>query len=59
MDYDLEVLRAMLADRRIGMVADASGVSRPTIYRILNDRDYNPTIETVQKLAAYFSATGA
>lgn len=49
----LEELRAALADRRVNVVADATGLSRKTVARIRDGKVLNPSYEAVQKLITY------
>lgn len=39
----------------IGDLAEKSGVTRPTLSRILNQRGYNTTTDNVDKLCAFFN----
>lgn len=50
---DLTAIRDQLADRRIGAVASATGLSRQTIYDILSGANRNPTLATLEKLCQY------
>lgn len=38
----------------IGELAEKSGVTRPTLSRILNQKGYNTTTDNVNKLCAFF-----
>ena len=51
----LEEIRARLKDRRVGMVADAIGVHRSTIYTMKKDPHHIPTRRVAEKLAEYLS----
>lgn len=50
---DLEQIKALLHDRRVGVVAKACGLSPVTVARIRDGRQTNPDYDTVKKLAAY------
>lgn len=54
---ELEWIRQGLADRRISVVAKATGLSSPTIRAIREGRG-NPTIATLNKIAAYLIGDG-
>ena len=54
----LDEIRKALADRRIGMVAAATGVHRQTLYTLMKDPASNPTHRTIKALSDYLS-TGA
>lgn len=54
---ELEWIRQGLADRRISVVAKATGLSDPTIRAIRAGRG-NPTIATLDKIAAYLIGDG-
>ena len=49
----LDEIRARLADRRLGLVADAIGVSRQTLYTIMDGTNKNPTLRIIQGLSDY------
>lgn len=50
----LEQIREKLKDRNLSAVADAIGVHRNAIYRLVNDQS-NPSYETVRRLVEYLS----
>jgi DNA-directed RNA polymerase specialized sigma54-like protein len=52
---DIDEIRAALADRRLDIVSEGSGVHRSTIARIRDGKTV-PTFYVVQKLVAYFEA---
>ena len=49
----LSVIREMLMDRQIHKIAEATGVSRFTIYRIRDG--YDAKYETIEKLSDYLT----
>lgn len=49
----LHEIRVLLGDRRLMLVAEATGLHYNTIRDIRDGRRKNPTIETVQKLSDY------
>ncbi len=51
----LEEIIARLQDRRLYRVAEATGLSYQTIRTIVNGKNKNPTIETVQLLEDYLN----
>lgn len=55
---DVETIRTLLADRRLAVVARATGVSRETLWRIREKR-VMPHNDTLRKIAAYFEAQHA
>lgn len=55
---ELAWLRECLADRRIAVVAERTGLSEPTI-RAIKKGEGNPTIATLNKLATYFGKDAA
>ena len=50
---ELDWIRQALHDRRISVVAEKTGLSEPTIRAVRDDADCNPTIRTLNTLAAY------
>lgn len=50
----LEQIREKLKDRNLSVVADAAGVHRNALYRLMNSRS-NPSYETVRRLVEYLS----
>ena len=55
---ELAWIREGLADRRISVVAERTGLSEPTI-RAVRRGVGNPTIETLNRLASYLGAEEA
>lgn len=51
-----EEIRAMLADRRIKAVAEATNINRLTLYRIMNGVG-DPRESTLRKLTDYLTST--
>ena len=49
----LEDMRAALGDRRIDIVASATGIHRATISRIRNDAKANPSYRVAKTLSDY------
>ena len=49
----IEEIRNKLLDRRLQMVADATGIHYATIQAIRNGRVTNPSYETVRLLSEY------
>ena len=49
----LEQIRAMLADRRLSLVAEATGLHYNTVRAIRDDPDANPTYKAVKALSDY------
>ena len=56
---ELQWIRGVLADRRLSIIAKATGISEPTIRKIRDDANANPTVQTLEKLAAYFQERAA
>jgi transcriptional regulator with XRE-family HTH domain len=52
----LDTVRKLLKDRRISVVAKATGIHRNTITYIRDDKRYNPNYDTYKKLADYLRA---
>jgi len=48
-------IRDLLADRRLTIVAEKSGLSYPTVKRVA-DGEEGITLATLRKLSAYFTA---
>jgi len=48
----VEVIREQLKDRNLSKVAEASGISSASIYRLMNE-DGRPLYETVKSLSDY------
>jgi transcriptional regulator with XRE-family HTH domain len=51
----LEKIAEGLADRRLDVVAKATGVSRSTISRIRRGENVNPTIKVIKALSDYLA----
>ena len=49
----LEQIREKLQDRRLSMVALATGLSRQAVHNVATGRTPNPSHETVRRLAEY------
>ena len=49
----LEQIKALLADRRLSLVADATGLHYNTVRAIRDDPDANPTYKAVKALSDY------
>jgi transcriptional regulator with XRE-family HTH domain len=50
---DIDEIRAKLADRRLDIVSEGTGLHRSTIARIRDGKTV-PTYYALQKIAAYF-----
>ena len=50
----LEEVREQLLDRRIDMVADATGLHYSTVYDVRSGKNKNPTYSTIKALSDYF-----
>lgn len=53
----LEELRGLLQDRRVSIVAKATGIHFNTIREIRDNKDANPTYRVITKLADYLDST--
>lgn len=51
----LEKIAEGLSDRRLDVVAKATGVSRSTISRIRRGENVNPTIKVIKALSDYLA----
>jgi transcriptional regulator with XRE-family HTH domain len=49
----IEEIRNKLKDRRIAMVAEATGLSRQVIYNLITGKTPSPAYETVKRLSEY------
>lgn len=56
---ELDKIRNELLDRRVGMVAKATGISRVTIAAIRDGQVTNPQWDTVKKLTEYLEGRRA
>lgn len=54
---ELEWIRAALADRRLSVVSERTGISEPTL-RAIRDGQGNPTVKTLNKVATYLIGQG-
>jgi DNA-binding phage protein len=55
----LKEIRAELSDRRLNVVAKATGLHRETIYRIMRDENHVPTLSTAKALDNYLNTKKA
>jgi DNA-binding XRE family transcriptional regulator len=55
----MKEIRAELSDRRLNVVAKATGLHRETIYRIMRDENYVPNISTAKALDNYLNTKKA
>jgi hypothetical protein len=51
----LDKIRALLADRRLDIVSEATGVHRNTLASIRAGRTENPSYDTIRKLSDYLT----
>lgn len=49
----LTEIQERLWDRRIGLVAEATGINRKTLWAIASGRTKNPSYEVIKKLSDY------
>jgi DNA-binding phage protein len=54
----LEQIREKMADRRVRVVADATGLHHQTIYEVMNEHS-NPSYKTVKTLSDYLTQAAA
>lgn len=54
----LEEVREQLLDRRIDMVADATGLHYSTVCEVRSGKNENPSYKTVKALSDYFEEKG-
>lgn len=52
----LDKIRALLRDRRLDVVSDATGLHRNTLAYIRDSEGANPTEKTLTALSGYFEA---
>ena len=52
----LDEIKIRLADRRLDVVSDATGLHRSTIARVRDGDQANPTYQVMRKLSAYLEA---
>lgn len=59
MQHSIEELQVLLKDRRLAMVADATGISYPTLKKILDTpvEEVNVNLATLRALSSYFETT--
>jgi DNA-binding XRE family transcriptional regulator len=50
----LDTVRKLLKDRRVSVIAEATGIHSNTIRSIRNNPIYNPNYDTYKKLVEYF-----
>lgn len=55
-DQEVGRIRAALADRKLSVVAQATGLHENTVRNIAKGRGGNPTLTTIEKLTAYLFA---
>lgn len=48
-------IKALLSDRRLDIVSEATGVHRNTLAAIRDGRTENPSYETIRKLSDYLT----
>lgn len=53
----LEQMRQQLQDRRLQMIADATGIHYNTLRIIRDEPDANPTYKIIEQLSAYLEGT--
>jgi transcriptional regulator with XRE-family HTH domain len=58
MQTELDWIRSALADRRVSIVSERTGLHPNTIARIRDGKNENPTLETLNKLATYLVGEG-
>lgn len=51
----LNDIKRLLADRRLDIVSNATGVHRNTLAAIRDGKNDNPTFKTLQSLSDYFT----
>lgn len=51
----IDKIKAMLADRRLDVVARETGLHRNTLAAIRDGRHQNPTYNTIKRLSDYLS----
>jgi transcriptional regulator with XRE-family HTH domain len=51
---DLERIKSLLQDRRLSIIAKATGLSTLTVANIRDGETKNPSYETIKKLNEYF-----
>jgi len=52
---DLEEIQKRLYDRRLSIVADATGISRKTLWEIRESRVSNPSYRVLKDLSDYLT----
>jgi len=52
----LQQIREALKDRRLSVVADATGLHYNTLRQLRDDEDHSPSYDTVRKLDDYLEA---
>lgn len=56
---DLKEIRKLLADRRVDLVAEATGLGYNTVREIRSGAQMNPSYYSVKKLSDYFTGSKA
>ena len=56
--FELDWIRQGLADRRLSIVAERTGLHSNTIARIRDGKEPNPKLETLNRLASYLKGQG-
>ena len=56
--HDIDWIRAALADRMPSRVAEKTGLHPNTIRAIRDGDNINPTLATIEKIAAYLKSQG-
>lgn len=51
----IDEIREALRDRKITLVAQATGLHENTLYRIVSGKNLNPSYETIRRLVEYLS----
>ena len=51
----LDKIKELLADRRLDIVSEATGVHRNTLSAIRDGRTVNPSYQTIRKLSDYLN----
>jgi DNA-binding Xre family transcriptional regulator len=55
----LDQIKGLLHDRKLNVVADATGVHRNTLSAIRDGKNTNPTLRTIEALSLYLSPRDA
>lgn len=54
----LEQVKARLRDRRLAVVAEATGLTYNTLWRIMNERTKSVSYDVVKRLSDYLTGDG-